>query len=129
MIVKELISRDPVTIDPDSDLITASKLMKKEGVGSLLVTEGDEPKGIISERDIISAIASDLPLKTKVRDVMSTNLVTADAGTEIGEAAILMVSRGIRHLVVMEKGKVIGVISLRDVARSLGLITTDLSIW
>ncbi|ABP95583.1 putative signal-transduction protein with CBS domains [Metallosphaera sedula] len=129
MILKELIGREPVTIDPESDLVRAAKLMKKEIVGSLLVVEGGEPKGIISERDIVYAIASDLPLTTKVREVMSTNLVTADAGTDVGEAAILMVGKGIRHLVVKEGSRVIGVVSLRDVARSLGLIATDLTIW
>ncbi|AEB94915.1 MAG: CBS domain-containing protein [Metallosphaera sp.] len=129
MIVKELIAREPVTIEPKANLVDAAKLMKREGVGSLLVMESGQPKGIVSERDIVYAIASDLPLNTELSRVMSTNLVTADPKTDVGEAAILMVGKGIRHLVITDKGRVLGVISLRDIAKSLGLITTDLSIW
>ncbi|EZQ01729.1 MULTISPECIES: CBS domain-containing protein [Acidianus] len=129
MAIRELISRSPVIVSPDATIVDASKEMKKEGVGSLLVMEGGSPVGIVTERDIIYAIADDLPLNAKVRDLMSTNLVSAEASTEIGDAAILMTTNKIRHLVVTDKGKVIGVISLRDVARALGLITTDLVIW
>ncbi|MEM4046393.1 MAG: CBS domain-containing protein, partial [Metallosphaera sp.] len=104
MIVKELIAREPVTIEPKANLVDAAKLMKREGVGSLLVMESGQPKGIVSERDIVYAIASDLPLNTELSRVMSTNLVTADPKTDVGEAAILMVGKGIRHLVITDKG-------------------------
>ncbi|MFP3165529.1 MAG: CBS domain-containing protein [Acidianus sp.] len=129
MSIKELITRPPVTISSSASLKDCAKLMKKENVGSLLVVDGDTPKGIITERDIIQAIADDYPLETPASKVMSTNLITADASTEVGDAALLMTNHKIRHLVVTEGGKIIGVISLRDVARSLGLITTDASFW
>ncbi|AEE95149.1 CBS domain-containing protein [Acidianus hospitalis] len=129
MSIKELITRPPVTISSSASLKDCAKLMRKENVGSLLVVDGDTPKGIITERDIIQAIADDYPLETPASKVMSTNLITADASTEVGDAALLMTNHKIRHLVVTEGGKIIGVISLRDVARSLGLITTDASFW
>ncbi|MQL55762.1 CBS domain-containing protein [Acidianus ambivalens] len=129
MSIKELITRPPVTISSSASLKDCAKLMRKENVGSLLVVDGDTPKGIITERDIIQAIADDYPLETPASKVMSTNLITADASTEVGDAALLMTNNKIRHLVVTEGGKIIGVISLRDVARSLGLITTDASFW
>jgi signal-transduction protein with cAMP-binding, CBS, and nucleotidyltransferase domain len=129
MSIKELITRPPVTISSSASLKNCAKLMRKENVGSLLVVDGDTPKGIITERDIIQAIADDYPLETPASKVMSTNLITADASTEVGDAALLMTNHKIRHLVVTEGGKIIGVISLRDVARSLGLITTDASFW
>jgi signal-transduction protein with cAMP-binding, CBS, and nucleotidyltransferase domain len=129
MSIKELITRPPVTISSSASLKDCAKLMRKENVGSLLVFDGDTPKGIITERDIIQAIADDYPLETPASKVMSTNLITADASTEVGDAALLMTNHKIRHLVVTEGGKIIGVISLRDVARSLGLITTDASFW
>jgi signal-transduction protein with cAMP-binding, CBS, and nucleotidyltransferase domain len=129
MSIKELITRPPVTISSSASLKDCAKLMRKENVGSLLVVDGDTPKGIITERDIIQAIADDYPLETPASKVMSTNLITADASTEVGDAALLMTNYKIRHLVVTEGGKIIGVISLRDVARSLGLITTDASFW
>jgi len=129
MILKELIMRDPVTVEPEISIRDAARIMKREGVGSLLVVEGGEPKGLVTERDIVYAIASDVSLDSEVENIMSTNLVTAESTTEVSEAAVLMAGRKIRHLVVTEGGKVVGVISLRDVARVLGLITSDLSIW
>lgn len=129
MILKELIMRDPVTVEPEISIRDAARIMKREGVGSLLVVEGGEPKGLVTERDIVYAIASDVSLDSEVENIMSTNLVTAESTTEVSEAAVLMAGRKIRHLVVTEWGKVVGVISLRDVARVLGLITSDLSIW
>ncbi|MCY0873653.1 CBS domain-containing protein [Acidianus infernus] len=129
MSIKELITRPPVTISSSASLKDCAKLMRRENVGSLLVVDGDTPRGIITERDIIQAIADDYPLETPASKVMSTNLITADASTEVGDAALLMTNNKIRHLVVTEGGKIIGVISLRDVARSLGLITTDASFW
>ena len=121
--------RDPVTVEPEISIRDAARIMKREGVGSLLVVEGGEPKGLVTERDIVYAIASDVSLDSEVENIMSTNLVTAESTTEVSEAAMLMAGRKIRHLVVTEGGKVVGVISLRDVARVLGLITSDLSIW
>ncbi len=129
MSIKELINRPPVTISSSASLKDCAKLMRKENVGSLLVVEGETPKGIITERDIIQAIADDYPLDTPASKVMSTNLITAEASTDVSDAALLMTNSKIRHLVITENGKIIGVISLRDVARSLGLITTDASFW
>ncbi|BDC18200.1 CBS domain-containing protein [Acidianus sp. HS-5] len=129
MSIKELINRPPVAISFSASLKDCAKVMRKENIGSLLVVEGDTPKGIITERDIIQAIADDYPLETPASKVMSTNLITAEASTDVSDAALLMTNNKIRHLVITENGKIIGVISLRDVARSLGLITTDASFW
>lgn len=127
--LKDLITRPPLTISLNSTIVEAAKLMRKENVGSLLVVENEKPIGIITERDIVQAIADEKPLTTKVSEVMSTNLVTAESTMDEGEAALLMSNMKIRHLVVTEKGKIIGVVSLRDIARALGLIATDASVW
>lgn len=129
MSIKELITRPPVTISSSASIKECAKLMRKENVGSLLVVDGDTPKGIVTERDIIQAIADDYPLETPVSKIMTTNLITAESNTDLGEAVLLMTNHKIRHLVVTENGKIIGVISLRDVARSLGLMATDASFW
>ncbi len=129
MILKELVSRPPVTAEEDSTISFTCKVMKKEGVGSLLIIEGGEPKGIVTERDIVYAIADDISLSAPIKDIMSTNLVSADSSTDVSDAALLMTTKKIRHLIVIESGRIIGVVSLRDVARALGLVTADLSIW
>lgn len=129
MILKELVSKPPVTAEEDSTISFACKIMKKEGVGSLLITEGEQPKGIVTERDIVYAIADDISLSAPIKDIMTTNLVSAESSTDVSDAALLMTTKKIRHLIVLESGRIIGVVSLRDVARALGLVTADLSIW
>ncbi len=129
IVVKDLIARPPIIIDGNNSIADACKLMKKESVGSLLVLLDGVAKGIVTERDVVYAIADGVPLTEKVSKIMSSNLVTVDSSTDVSDAALIMTSRKIRHLAVVEDGKIIGVISLRDVARALGLVTADLSVW
>jgi signal-transduction protein with cAMP-binding, CBS, and nucleotidyltransferase domain len=129
MIIKDLVTRAPITIDGNSSIVDACRLMKKESVGSLLVLMDGVARGIVTERDVVYAIADGVPLTKRVSSIMSSNLVTVDSTTDVSDAALIMTSRKIRHLAVVEGGKIIGVISLRDVARALGLVTADLSVW
>ena len=105
--------------------------MKREGIGSLvIVNENFSPIGIITEWDIVYAVADGIPLESKVAEIMSINPVTIDSNADISEALALMTSRGIRHLVVINKeGKVVGVISITDVIKAVGVIALDLAIW
>lgn len=127
--LKDLIVREPVTISPSSTIVEAAKIMRKENIGSLLVVDQGKAVGIITERDIVQAISEDKPLTVKISEIMSTNLITAESNMDEAEAALLMSKMKIRHLVVTEKGKIVGIISLRDIARALGLFITDASIW
>ncbi|MFP3201553.1 MAG: CBS domain-containing protein [Sulfolobus sp.] len=131
MIVSDLIKRKVITARPDISIREASKIMKREGIGSLvIVNENFSPIGIITERDIVYAVADGIPLESKVAEIMSINPVTIDSNADISEALALMTSRGIRHLVVINKeGKVIGVISITDVIKAVGVIALDLAIW
>ncbi|MEW9491351.1 MAG: CBS domain-containing protein [Candidatus Aramenus sulfurataquae] len=129
MIIKDLVTRAPISIDGNSSIVDACRLMKKESVGSLLVLIDSVARGIVTERDVVYAIADGVPLTEKVLSIMSSNLVTVDSTTDVSDVALIMTSRKIRHLAVVEGGKIIGVISLRDVARALGLVTADLSVW
>ncbi|AWR96567.1 CBS domain-containing protein [Acidianus sulfidivorans JP7] len=129
MSIKELITKEPITVSYSSSIKDAAKLMRKYNVGSLLVIRDGNAVGIVTERDIIQAISDDIELNESVSRIMSTNLITAESTMDEGDAALLMVNKKIRHLVVTENGKIIGVISLRDIAKILGLETTDTSIW
>ncbi|MCY0850262.1 CBS domain-containing protein [Sulfuracidifex metallicus] len=130
MDVGELIKRKPVKVTPDSSIREACIVMKKEGVGSLLVEDGGNPVGFFTERDVIRAVADGVGLDEKVSTVMTQGVVTIQANKDVSEAILLMNNEGIRHLVVVDdQGKVIGVISMREAAWALNSITLDSSVW
>ncbi len=91
--------------------------MWKQQTGSLLVMDGEDLVGIITERDILKAAATGTRLdETRIAEVMSKDLVTVGPGTSLREAAKVMADRWIRHLPVVDGGKVVGIISQRDLA-------------
>ena len=101
---------------PDDSLAQASSKMWGQQTGSLLVMEGEQLIGIITERDVLKAVAhEDDPHSVKVRDVMTKDVVTIGPGTKLNDAAQIMFNHWFRHLpVVTEQGDVVGIVSLRD---------------
>jgi len=95
--------------------------MWEQQTGSLIVMEGEELAGIITERDILKAVATGTELeKTRVEDVMVRDLVTIHPSASLREAARVMTDRWIRHLPVIDQGKLVGILSQRDLAGILG---------
>jgi len=90
--------------------------MREQQTGSLLVTDGEQLLGIVTERDVLRAVAEDVPLDTPISEVMSKDLVTAEPSTSLREAARIMTERWIRHLPVLEGGRLVGIVSQRDLA-------------
>ncbi|QIW25151.1 CBS domain-containing protein [Sulfolobus sp. S-194] len=131
MIVSQLITKKPVIASKDISIREAARIMKKEEVGSLVIVDKDyKAIGIVTERDLLYAIADEIPLDKPVSEIMSQNPVTIEENSDISEAVALMTSREIRHLIVVDHdGKVKGVISIRDVARAVGAIALDLAFW
>ncbi len=101
---------------PDDSIFDASTKMWSQQTGSLLVMEGGELIGIITERDVLRAVAHGEDAKsTRIRDVMTKDVVTIGPGTKLRDAASIMFDHWFRHLpVVTEQGDVVGIISLRD---------------
>jgi CBS domain-containing protein len=83
----------------------------------VLVYEDDRLSGILTERDILRAVADGLDDATRVRDRMTANPETLDADDTTEHAAVLMIHGGFRHLPVVEQGDVVGVLSIRDLMR------------
>ena len=131
MIVGDLVKRKPVTSTKDVTLAEIARLMKENEVGSvIIVDEGMRPVGIITERDVVMAVADGVPVTLKAERVMSGGPVQVNAKSDITEALALMLSRNIRHLVVVnDEGVLVGVVSSRDLLRAVGSIALDLSIW
>lgn len=100
---------------PEESLADASKRMRNNGVGSLPVTDGDKLVGMLTERDLMWAMADGAPPNvTKVGTYMSGSLVVATPELDVQAAARLMVRHDIRHLPVVSHGMVVGMISARD---------------
>lgn len=106
-------------IDADASVLDAVRKMVEANVGSLLVTDGDEITGIVTERDYLRRVAVEGrdERDTPVREVMSSPLVVVTPDTSIEECMALMTDRRIRHLPVAEGGKVVAVVSIGDVVK------------
>jgi CBS domain-containing protein len=116
MRVSEIMTNAAVIDSPEDTLLEAARKMWKQQTGSLLVTDGDELVGIITERDILKAVATGTPIDMAISDVMTKDVITVGPGTSLREAAKIMADRWIRHLPVLDSGKLVGVLSQRDLA-------------
>jgi CBS domain-containing protein len=102
---------------PDDTLAEAARKMWDQQTGSLLVMDGEDLVGIITERDVLKAAATGAPMDvTRISQVMSKDLVTVGPGTSLREAAKIMADRWIRHLPVLDGGRLVGILSQRDLA-------------
>lgn len=111
-----LMNRDIQQISPKATLREAARQMRDKRIGSLIIGEGDQQVGIISETDFVrKAIAEGLnPDTTPVESMMSRPIITIDIDKTAKEANDLMATKGIRHLAITDRGKIVGVISVRD---------------
>jgi CBS domain-containing protein len=115
--VSEIMTGAAVTDQPDDTLDEAASKMWKQQTGSLLVMDGEDLVGILTERDVLKAVATGVNTReTRVSEVMTKDLITVGPQTSLREAAKVMADRWIRHLPVMDGGKVVGVVSQRDLA-------------
>jgi CBS domain-containing protein len=113
--VSEIMTNAAVIDQAEDTLAEAARKMWKQQTGSLLVMDGEDLVGIVTERDILKSAALGLPLDdTRIAEIMTKDLVTVGPGTSLREAAKVMADRWIRHLPVVDTGKVVGIISQRD---------------
>jgi signal-transduction protein with cAMP-binding, CBS, and nucleotidyltransferase domain len=117
--VREGMSKIVLTLGPGHTLRDAARRMTEKGVGAAIVLDDDSPgPRIISERDILNSLGSgEDPDSECVVDHMSDTLIAAAPDWSLERAAIEMASRHIRHLVVVERAELIGVLSMRDIVR------------
>ena len=117
--VGNIARRDLIKIDEDKSVYDAARMIVDNNRGSVVVTKVNENIGILTERDIMTkVVAKSLdPKSTKVRDVMTSPPVTIDKDRPLREAIDLMNRTKVRRMLVTENGKIIGIFSLRDVAK------------
>ena len=109
------------SIRPDATVLDALRLMDAKGVGALVVIQENRLVGIISERDYARKVVlkGRSSKDTPVRDIMTENVYTVHPDQTLEECMELMSSKSIRHLPVMEKDQIVGVISIRDVMSAI----------
>lgn len=107
------------TISPDATVLEAAQMMRESKIGALLVREGEDYCGVVSESDLVRKTMAEAQLahETLVRTVMSHPLISIDITRSAHEASDLMAERGVRHLAVTEDGRVAGILSVRDLLR------------
>lgn len=116
--VHEVMNKDVLALDKSASLQDAAEHMKKLSIGCVIVTDKNEPIGIITERDFVTKIAAEgRPLFTEIREVMSSPLITIDSEETIWEASELMKEKLIHKLPVKKDGKIIGIITTSDIVR------------
>ncbi len=130
--VGAFIKRPPLTATQEATLLDVVKIMATHNVGLVaVVDEAGRPLGVVSERDVIRALARGVQLSAKAIEVGTReNLLTAKAGDDIYSAIKKMRERGTRHiLVVDDAGKLVGVVSIRDLVEDRALKSIGDRVW
>ncbi len=116
MQVQDVMTQATVTESREDSLRAAAELMWRQQTGSLLIIEDGRLAGILTERDVLRAIALGTdPDRSSVDDVMTAEVFTVTPDMQLQEAARQMAARWIRHLPVVENDRLLGVVSMRDV--------------
>jgi CBS domain-containing protein len=115
--VADRMTRELLTIEPDAALVEATRRMASRGVGAVVVLEGERLAGILTERDILKAVAGGLRPDARVSEWMTRHPETVESDDETDHAASLMIHGGFRHLPVVDEGRVVGILSIRDLMR------------
>jgi len=120
--VSEVMTPKVIAISPDRSVAEAARIMKERDIGSVVVMEGEKLVGIVTERDIITRFVAKedgrKPEDVKVEEIMTKNPVLIGESEDLIEAARIMSEKNIRRLVVVNReGKVVGIISARDIVR------------
>jgi len=122
--VKDIMVKTVVTADGSKSVIEVAKLMGKKDVGCVVVVDGNKPLGIVTERDLVRrVIAKNLSLETRVGEIVSKPLVTVTPELSAIDAAQEMADHKVRRLVVVEGGKVVGLLTASDLVKNLNEIT------
>jgi len=117
--VSDIMIRDVVTIDIGKKVREAVEIMNKKEIGCIIVTKDGKPIGIVTERDVLRKVIVEGrdPKKTRIEEIMSSPLITGSPEMTLEDAAKLLVLKRIKKLPIVEKEKLIGIVTLFDIVR------------
>lgn len=118
MKVKDIMTRDVITVTPQTPVTDIAKIMKEYNIGSVPVCEANSIVGIVTDRDIVlrDVAYGKNPSEVLARDVMTSGLTTINSDNDIHDAARVMAEKQIRRLPVVENGRLVGMLALGDIA-------------
>jgi predicted transcriptional regulator len=119
VIVREVMTKSLITVKTSDKVSDAIKRMTENDVGSVIVTENRKPVGILTERDILKRVCPE-------KLCMSRPLVHIEADAGLGQASSLMTLKDVRRLLVVDKGKIVGVVTQKDIMK--GALETFMSL-
>jgi CBS domain-containing protein len=113
-------TKDLISVEPNASVSEVASIMIENEVGAVVVTKQGKPVGIVTEVDILKrcCIGKACTQELEAKELMSTPLITIKADAAIGEAAKMMTDKKIRRLLVEERGKIVGLITEKDVLRA-----------
>jgi CBS domain-containing protein len=115
--VAELMTKELLTVEPSDTLGEAAQKMSERGVGSVVVSDFGRMIGILTERDVMKAVAGRVhSAEARVREWMTSEPITVEPSTPVEEAGRIMIEQGFRHLPVVDGDRPVGIISIRDLA-------------
>jgi CBS domain-containing protein len=117
--VEDVMIREVITIDENSSVKEAAEVMNKFEIGCLIAVRKGKAMGIITERDLLKRVVADVKdtTKTKVKDIMSSPLIVVEPDMELEDAVKLMFQMKIKKLPVVDGKRLMGLVSLTDIAR------------
>jgi CBS domain-containing protein len=123
--IKDIMTKEVVTIDVNKTVFDAAELMSSKGVGCVIVIVQGFPVGIITERDMVKRVlAKRSSIDQKVTEVMTKTLITVEPETSLKDAARVMSTNAIRRLPVLKNNKLVGIVVATDFVRNVGKKTT-----
>ena len=122
-IVSDIMSSPIITVEGEANARDAAILMTDRRIGSVIVTERGRPVGIVTERDLLERVVSPCrdPCETRMKEIMSSPIISVPEDTSILDAMRKMRENRISRLLVMDEGKMIGIVSERDVIRAVSI--------
>jgi len=129
--VRDIMNSNPVIISRKASVLDATKEMKSERVGSIIITENGKPIGVLTESDILRKIVAEEKdaAKTSVDEIMSSPPVTIEEDATIQEAVRMMGEHKIRRLPVVKNGKLVGMITERDILQASPFLMDIIEEW
>ena len=121
MLVSDIMTRNPVTAAPSCTAAEASRLLHVHNIGALPVVDAaGNLRGIVTDRDIVTrCVAADAdPAVTPLRELMTRRLSSVSPGDSLDDAASVMAALQVRRLPVVDRGRLVGIVALADMARS-----------
>jgi CBS domain-containing protein len=119
--VRDVMTAEPIVLQQDQTIADAAQAMRDTAVGAVLVVDGDRLCGLITDRDIVvRAVAESAPPSAPVGPLVSPDLIAVEAGDDADDAARVMQAHAVRRLPVMDDGRIVGIVSIGDLAVSRG---------